>query len=221
MLAITLHITSHTEYGIGGNLGGAIVRRVSQGDWGPGGEAAAHEYATASRRRPGPRCRGPPHRAGSHGRPDGERGRDPLPALTRPADPGSGPQRAHGTRALVSDGRCDDVLGRALDKLAHAGPAAVCSAVEALDRGGLHGNSMARAVYGRYPTADGAPGVTPRQGHSRDHRPDGKQILFPGFVNRHGVLLLGRVEDGNRFDKGTGSRSPGWRRRLAPRPCRI
>ncbi len=53
-------------------------------------------------------------------------------------------------------------MGRALDKLARAGPAAVRSAVaarvyavEALNRGGLHGDSTSRAVSGRDPTADG------------------------------------------------------------------
>ena len=102
----------------------------------------------------------------------------------------------------------DDALGRALDKLAAAGPAAVFSAVaaqayavEALDRGGMHWDSTSRSLYGRYPTADGPAGVVPRHGHSKDHRPDLKQILFTCFVNRDGVPLMGRVEDGNRSDK--------------------
>lgn len=109
---------------------------------------------------------------------------------------------------ITVDDLGDDALGRALDKLAQAGPAAAFSAVaarayavEALDRGGMHWDSTSRALYGRYPTADGVHGVTPRQGHSKDHRPDLKQILFTCFVNRDGVPLMGRVEDGNRSDK--------------------
>ncbi len=109
---------------------------------------------------------------------------------------------------ITVDDLGDDALGRALDQLAQAGPAAAFSAVaarayavEALDRGGMHWDSTSRALYGRYPTADGVPGVTPRHGHSQDHRPDWKQILFTCFVNRDGVPLMGRVEDGNRSDK--------------------
>ncbi len=102
----------------------------------------------------------------------------------------------------------DDALGRALDKLAAAGAAAVFSAVaarayavEAIDRGGMHFDTTSRSLYGDYPTADGARGVTPRHGHSKDHRDDLKQILFTWFVNRDGVPLMGTVEDGNRSDK--------------------
>jgi len=79
--------------------------------------------------------------------------------------------------------------------------AARAYAVEALDRGGMHWDSTPRSLYGRYPTADGAPGVRPRHGHSKDHRPDLKQILFTCFGNRDGVPLMGRVEDGNRSDQ--------------------
>ena len=102
----------------------------------------------------------------------------------------------------------DDALGRALDKLAAAGPAAVFSAVaarayavEAIDRGGMHFDTTSRALYGEYPTADGTHGVTPRHGHSKDHRDDLKQILFTCFVNREGVPLMATVEDGHRSDK--------------------
>ena len=102
----------------------------------------------------------------------------------------------------------DDALGRALDKLAAAGAAAVFSAVaaravavEAIDRGGMPCDTTSRSLYGEYPTADGTRGATPRHGHSKDHRPDLKQILVPCFVNRDGVPLMGTVEDGNRSDK--------------------
>lgn len=109
---------------------------------------------------------------------------------------------------VAADDLTDDALGRALDKLAAASPAAVFSAVaarayavEAIERGGMHFDTTSRSLYGDYPAADGTAGVTPRHGHSKDHRDDLKQILFTCFVNREGVPLMGTVEDGNRSDK--------------------
>ncbi len=77
----------------------------------------------------------------------------------------------------------DDALGRALDKLAAAGGAAVFSAVAA--RALLHDqlwtpnaalfvhwDSTTRSVYGVYPDAGTGGGVRPTFGHSKDHRPD-------------------------------------------------
>ena len=43
--------------------------------------------------------------------------------------------------------------------------------------------------------------VKPKQGHSKDHRPDLKQILFKLFVNREGIPLFGEVRDGTLPDK--------------------
>ena len=109
---------------------------------------------------------------------------------------------------VAAEDLTDDALGRALDKLAAAGPAAVFSAVaaradavETIDRGGMHVDSTSRALYGDYPTADGTHGVTPRHGHSKDHRDDLTQLLFPCVVNREGVPRMGPGEDGNRSDK--------------------
>ncbi len=109
---------------------------------------------------------------------------------------------------VTAEDLTDDALGRALDKLAAAGPAAVFSAVaarayavEAIEQGGMHFDTTSRSLYGDYATADGRAGVTPRHGHSKDHRDDLKQILFTCFVNREGVPLMGTVEDGNRSDK--------------------
>lgn len=79
--------------------------------------------------------------------------------------------------------------------------AARAYAVEAIESGGMHWDSTSRSLYGRYPAADGTTGVTPRYGHSKDHSPDVKQILFTCFVNRAGVPLMGTVEDGNRSDQ--------------------
>lgn len=102
----------------------------------------------------------------------------------------------------------EDALGRALDKLAKAGAAAVFRAVaarayaiEGIRPTGMHFDTTSRSLYGAYPTADGTAGVTLRYGHSKDHRPDLKQIMLTCFVNRDGVPLMGTVEDGNRSDK--------------------
>ncbi len=102
----------------------------------------------------------------------------------------------------------DDALGRALDKLAPAGAAAVFSAVaarastvEGIRPTGMHFDTTSRSLYGAYPTADGTAGVAPRYGHAQDHRADLKQIVFTWFVHRDGVPLMGTVEDGNRSDK--------------------
>lgn len=102
----------------------------------------------------------------------------------------------------------DDALGRALDKLAAAGPkaafAAVCSRaaiVEQVDRRFLHWDSTSRSLYGDYDRPAGENGVNVCYGHSKDHRPDLKQILLSLLTNREGFPLWGEVHDGNASDK--------------------
>ena len=113
---------------------------------------------------------------------------------------------------LVGAGRrpddfTDDSLGRALDKLARAEPAKVFStiaasayAAEGLTLGTGHWDSTSRSVFGDFADARGA-SVRPAYGHSKDHRPDLKQLLMTLFVNREGVSLFGTVASGNRSDK--------------------
>nr|WP_242940642.1 IS1634 family transposase [Sulfobacillus thermosulfidooxidans] len=117
----------------------------------------------------------------------------------------------------------DDALGRALDKLFQAGPAAVFTAVaaqayarEAIELRSGHWDSTSRSLQGAYrsaeddtepcdPTAvdDAAvpPRAMPRRGHSKDRRPDLKQVLLTVFVNGEGVLRFGSVASGNTSDK--------------------
>lgn len=132
----------------------------------------------------------------------------------------------------------DDALGRALDKLSRAGPAAVFTAVaaqayarEAIELRTGHWDSTSRSLQGAYrsaeeeeeeegksepqnatppnPAEDSAdakvvaapPRAVPRRGHSKDHRPDLKQILLTVFVNGEGVLRFGSVASGNTSDK--------------------
>ena len=101
----------------------------------------------------------------------------------------------------------DDALGRALDKLAAADPkrifGAICSraaVIEEVDRRFLHWDSTSRSFYGEYdrPAGDGVQVV---HGHSKDHRPDLKQILLSLLTNREGFPLWGEVHSGNESDK--------------------
>ncbi|MDA8205303.1 MAG: hypothetical protein M0Z36_04480 [Thermaerobacter sp.] len=113
---------------------------------------------------------------------------------------------------LVGAGRTaaeltDDSLGRALDKLARTHPAGVFSAVatqaylhEGITLDGGHFDTTSRSVTGAYDQHGAAP-VQPPFGHSKDARPNLKQILLTLFVNHDGVPLLGTVESGNRSHK--------------------
>ena len=101
----------------------------------------------------------------------------------------------------------DDSLGRALDKLGRAQPARIFSAVatQAYLREGItwdsgHWDSTSCSLTGQYVGSEAAP-VRPAHGHSKDHRPDLKQLLLTLFVNREGVPLFGTVESGQRSDK--------------------
>lgn len=110
---------------------------------------------------------------------------------------------------LIGQGRrpedcTDDSLGRALDKLARAGPATVFSAwtLAASAHDGItlntgHFDTTSRAVAGAYADTEDA-AVHPAYGYSKDHRPDLKQLLMTLFVNREGVPLFGTVESGHR-----------------------
>jgi len=101
----------------------------------------------------------------------------------------------------------DDGFGHALDKLQAAGAASVYSALcartvvlEAVDEGFLHWDSTTRSFFGEYkdPEPD-ALRIT--YGHSKDKRPDLKQIVISLLTNREGLPLWGGVENGNASDK--------------------
>jgi transposase len=111
-------------------------------------------------------------------------------------------------RGVVAADINEDALGRALDKLATAEPkkvfAAICAraaVLESVDRRFLHWDSTSRSFYGDYdrPVSDG--GVAVSCGHSKDHRPDLKQILLSVLGNREGFPLWGAVQAGNASDK--------------------
>ncbi|EQD32133.1 transposase (IS4 family protein) [mine drainage metagenome] len=116
----------------------------------------------------------------------------------------------------------DDCLGRGLDRLWEGGAGKIFSMIvanaltrEDVDRRFTHFDTTTRTVFGEYKdeitkTGEATDGeetpkkrkpVQPKHGHSKDHRPDLKQILFKLFVNREGIPLFGEVRDGNLSDK--------------------
>ena len=102
----------------------------------------------------------------------------------------------------------DDALGRALDKFAAADPAKVFSAIcaraatiEAVDRRFTHWDSTSMSVFGEYDGPAPNDGVNVTYGHSKDHRPELKQIMFSVLGNGEGFPLWGGVHAGNSSDK--------------------
>lgn len=111
-------------------------------------------------------------------------------------------------RGVVPDDLNDDALGRALDKFAAAQPAKIFAAIcaraavtEEVDQRFLHWDSTSRSFYGDYDCPAGSDGVNVAYGHSKDHRPDLKQIMLSLLTNREGFPLWGGVHDGNSSDK--------------------
>lgn len=102
----------------------------------------------------------------------------------------------------------DDALARALDKLQAADARLIFSLVaaramvnEQVEHRFLHWDSTTRMLYGEYPTATGQGAVKPTYGHSKQKRPDLKQIVMTLLCNREGMPLCGEVRDGNSSDK--------------------
>jgi hypothetical protein len=114
--------------------------------------------------------------------------------------------------ALVNDDR----VGRALDRLFDADRASLlCELVLGviaefgIDTGELHNDSTSFALHGAYADADGRPRAgkrtpVPARGHSKDHRPDLKQLVLTLTVARDGAVPLAhRLLDGNTNDDTT------------------
>ena len=103
----------------------------------------------------------------------------------------------------------DDRAARVLDALWDADPQKVFSAVaheavrfHELDTSVIHGDTTSKSFQGVFETADGAelaPVVT--FGHSKDHRPDLKQLVFGVGTTADGVPVMAEVADGNESDK--------------------
>lgn len=124
----------------------------------------------------------------------------------------------------------DDKVGRSLDRLFDADRASMLSALMArvidrfdLDLDELHNDSTSIKLSGAYATADGSrhrgkPTPAVRHGHSKDHRPDLKQLVWILTVSADGAVpVCFRLADGNTADDPT--HVPTWEQlcRLAGR----
>lgn len=110
----------------------------------------------------------------------------------------------------------DDRVGRALDVLFAADRASLLTAVLLaairefrIDTSQLHNDSTSVSVHGGYHNADGRPRAgkpTPviTQGHSKDHRPDLKQLVWILTVSADGAVPIAyRLAAGNTVDDPT------------------
>ena len=110
----------------------------------------------------------------------------------------------------------DDRVGRALDALFDADRASLLTAVMlaaisefGIDTARLHNDSTSISVQGGYRDADGTtragkPTPVITQGHSKDHRPDLKQLVWILTVSADGAVPIAyRLADGNTVDDPT------------------
>ena len=110
----------------------------------------------------------------------------------------------------------DDKIGRSLDRLFDADRASMLSALMArvidqfdLHLDELHNDSTSIKLSGTYGAADGSrhrgkPTPAVRHGHSKDHRPDLKQLVWILTVSADGAVpVCFRLADGNTADDPT------------------
>ncbi len=110
----------------------------------------------------------------------------------------------------------DDRAGRMLDRLFRADRGSLLTQLMtgviskfAIDCSRLHNDSTSVSVHGAYEDADGAevdgiPAAAITRGHSKDHRPDLKQLVFILTVSGdHAVPVTFRLADGNTNDDPT------------------
>lgn len=101
----------------------------------------------------------------------------------------------------------DTSLGRQLDRLFEAGGEAVFNAAclrviakEKIDVTRAHGDTTSRMLFGEYVhPEEGTISIT--RGHSKDERPDLKQVMYGLTVSSDGVPLAGQLLSGNTSDK--------------------
>lgn len=136
------------------------------------------------------------------------RGKEPLYEL--PAWVGAIDGRAIGAVALAAKPFSDDRFARALDRLYRAERASlmtevVITVVELfeLDLSRVHNDSTSLKAYGQYPGKTPT-GVQLERGHSKDHRPDLKQLVFSLSLCADGAVPVHhRLYSGNRTDDTT------------------
>ncbi len=103
----------------------------------------------------------------------------------------------------------DDTVGRVLDRLYECGTQKIFSelSLRAVESFGLplnqvHHDTTSVRLYGDYaPTPGVKPAFEITYGHSKDHRPDLKQLVLSLLCVGGNVPILGQVHDGNASDK--------------------
>jgi len=136
------------------------------------------------------------------------RGKEPLYEL--PAWVAAIDGRAIGDATLADKRFNDDRFARALDRLYRADRASlmtelVITVVQLfnLDLSRVHNDSTSIKAYGKYPGKT-LSGVVLERGHSKDHRPDLKQLVFSLSLCADGAVPVHhKVYSGNRTDDTT------------------
>jgi transposase len=108
---------------------------------------------------------------------------------------------------LPEDIGADDAFGRALDALFKADRAAICTELIttmisewSIKTNQIHADTTSVSFYGRY-LKQRNQGVSITHGHSKDHRPDLKQIIFKLCISADGATpLFHRIDNGNTED---------------------
>ncbi len=111
--------------------------------------------------------------------------------------------------AVVASQFNDDAFGRVLDDLADYGPQLLATvgtrmqAVRATGTEWLHSDTTAYALFGDYPSDSTGPTapVELTWGHTKDHRPDLKQIMAGVTMDAEGCVLAGSMLSGNTSDR--------------------
>jgi transposase len=101
----------------------------------------------------------------------------------------------------------DTTLARHLDRLFDADGEAVFNAAcmrviekEGVDTGRVHADTTSRLVFGEYFREDDE-AISITRGHSKDKRPDLKQVMYGLTTSTDGVPLAGQLLSGNTSDK--------------------
>jgi transposase len=102
----------------------------------------------------------------------------------------------------------DDVMARALDELYEIGPGKVMTEaamsiikIYNIPVSSIHADTTSKSLYGAYESNGDEDEIEITYGHSKDHRPDLKQILFGLGTTKDKIIVIGDVMDGNTSDK--------------------
>lgn len=103
----------------------------------------------------------------------------------------------------------DDVMARALDELYEIGPKKIMTETAMsiikeynIPIKSIHADTTSKSLYGAYENNDDdEDAINITYGHSKDRRPDLKQILFGLGTTKDRIIVIGDVSDGNTSDK--------------------